>query len=75
MMNSNGPNTEPWGTPEEMAIVALFDVVHNLYVQIRSQTRHRSDIKKISDLRSDIKRISDLRSDIKKISDLWLAQV
>ena len=56
-------------------VVALFDVVHNLYIQIRSQTRHRSDIKKISDLRSDIKKISDLRSDIKKISDLWLAQV
>ena len=62
--------------PLYWAIVALFDVVHNLYVQIRSQTRHRSDIKKIlSDLRSDIKKISDLRSDIKKISDLWLTQV
>ena len=51
--------------PLYWTIVALFDVVHNLYVQIRSQTSHRSDIKKIS----------DLRSDIKKISDLWLAQV
>ena len=61
--------------PLYWTIVALFDVVHNLYVQIRSQTRHRSDIKKISDPRSDIKKISDLRSDIKKISDLWLAQV
>ena len=38
--------------PLYWTIVALFYVVHNLYVQIRSQTRrrHRSDIKKISDL-------------------------
>ena len=36
--------------PLYWTIVALFDVVHSLYLQIRSQTRHRSDIKKISDL-------------------------
>ena len=65
--------------PGYWIIVALFDVVVNLYIvctyKFKAWPVTGLILPLISDLRSDIKKISDLRSDRKKISDLWLAQV